>query len=132
MIFSEAVDGSRDAVLHDSRTEVQQKTELHVGEPQVSQELLLMGVVGRFHGLQFHNDLALSYDIGAKSLIESDSMRSAPTPRVIVLSLLRQFELLPRRSCIAPANRWPSNSEDSACAFVQWCRCRMDNEAVRG
>ena len=35
LTFSEAVYGSRDTVLHDSRTEIQQKSELHVGEPQV-------------------------------------------------------------------------------------------------
>ena len=48
-LFLEAVDGSCDAVFHQCLAEVQEISQVHIGEPEISQELFLVGVCNAFN-----------------------------------------------------------------------------------
>jgi hypothetical protein len=72
--FFKAVDASGDAGFQNSLTEVKQVAELQSSQPQIGLNLFLMGWIDGLHGFEFEKNFVFRDEIGAKSLIEFDTL----------------------------------------------------------
>lgn len=68
--FSLAADDSRDAMLHQSCSEVLKGSKLHSSLAEFGEDLLVVSRMDRFHGRKVHNRLPFDDQVGSKSFSE--------------------------------------------------------------
>ena len=73
MVFIQPVYRSRDPVLHESLTKVEQIPKLKPGQPQVRKQLLLVDIVHRIYRLEFQDDLTFDDNVRSEPFVKPDA-----------------------------------------------------------